>query len=58
MGCVFLRQRGDHRIYSKANLKRPVVIPAVSDIPVFIILNNLHILGISKEEYLSIIENL
>lgn len=58
MGCVFVRQRGDHRIYRKANLKRPIVIPAISDIPVFIILNNLHILGISKEEYLSITENL
>ena len=46
IGCVFV------------SLKRPVVIPAISDIPVFIILNNLRILGISKEEYLSVIENL
>lgn len=58
IGCVFIRQKGDHRIYRKANLKRPIVIPAVKDIPIFIILNNLRVLGISKEEYLSIIANL
>lgn len=57
IGCVFVRQKGDHRIYRKANLKRPIVIPAVKDIPIFIILNNLRVLGISKEEYLSIITN-
>ena len=58
IGCEFVRQKGDHRIYKKANLKRPLVIPAIKDIPVFIILNNLRILGISKEEYLSISNNL
>ncbi len=58
IGCEFVRQKGDHRVYTKANLIRPIVIPAVKDIPVFIILNNLRILGISKEEYLSILQNL
>lgn len=58
IGCEFIRQKGDHRIYRKANLKRPIIIPAVKDIPVFIILNNLHTLGISKEEYLQILDNL
>jgi predicted RNA binding protein YcfA (HicA-like mRNA interferase family) len=58
VGCEFVRQKGDHRIYRKANLKRPLVIPAIKDIPVFVILNNLRVLGISKEEYLSILNNL
>ncbi len=58
VGCVLVRQKGDHRVYRKANLKRPIVIPAIKDIPVFLILNNLRILGISKEEYLSILRNL
>jgi len=57
-GCIFVRQKGDHRVYIKANLKRPVVIPAIKDIPIFIILNNLRVLGISKEEYLSILNSL
>ncbi len=58
IGCKFVRQKGDHRVYTKANLIRPIVIPAIKDIPVFIILNNLRILGITKEEYLSILQNL
>lgn len=58
VGCVFVRQRGDHRVYRKANLKRPIIIPAIKDIPQFIILNNLRVLGISREEYLSILETL
>jgi predicted RNA binding protein YcfA (HicA-like mRNA interferase family) len=58
IGCRFIRQKGDHRLYRRADLKRPIVFPAIKDIPVFIILSNLHTLGISKEEYLSIIESL
>ena len=58
VGCEFVRQKGDHRIYQKANLKRPIVVPAIKDIPVFIILNNLRILGISKEEYILTLENI
>ncbi|MEK6732031.1 MAG: type II toxin-antitoxin system HicA family toxin [Candidatus Omnitrophota bacterium] len=58
VGCEFIRQKGDHRIYRRADLKRPVIIPAIKDIPIFVILNNLRILGMSREEYLSILENL
>ncbi len=58
VGCKFERQRGDHRIYSREGLKRPVVFPADKEIPVFIIRNNLRVLGISVEEYLEILKNL
>lgn len=58
IGCKFVRQRGDHRIYIRENLKRPIVIPADKDIPVFIIRNNLRILGISVEEYLKILNEI
>lgn len=58
IGCKFVRQRGDHRIYIRKNLKRPIVIPADKDIPVFIIRNNLRILGISVEEYLKILNEI
>ena len=56
-GCVFTREKGDHRIYSRNDLARPVVIPRDTQLPVFIIRNNLRILGISPEEYLKILEN-
>ena len=56
LGCVLKREKGDHRIYWRDNLKRPVVIPRDTQLPVFIIRNNLRILGISIEEYLEILE--
>lgn len=52
VGCRFTREKGDHRIYWKDELKRPIVIPRNNTLPAFIILNNLKILGISREEYL------
>ena len=58
IGCHFERQRGDHRIYWRSGLKRPVVFPADKEVPVFIIRNNLRTLGISVKEYLEIIEKL
>ncbi len=54
-GFEFKREKGDHRIYWKDGLKRPVVIPRDSQLPAFIILNNLRILGISREKFLEII---
>lgn len=58
IGCEFIRQRGDHRIYQRADLKRPIVIPADKGIPIFIIRNNLRLLGINSDEYLKILSEL
>ena len=58
VGCHFERQSGDHRIYWRSDLKRPVVFPADKEIPVFIIRNNLRTLRISIKEYLEIVEKL
>lgn len=58
LGCEFVREKGDHRIYSRVGLARPVVIPRERQLPVFIIMNNLRILRISHEEYLAILEQL
>ena len=52
IGCQFKREKGDHRVYWKEGIKRPIVVPRYNPLPSFIILNNLRILGISKEEYL------
>ena len=40
----------------KTGVSRPVVIPEWSEIPVFIIKNNLRTAGISREEYLKKIQ--
>jgi len=54
-GCRFDRQQGDHRIYKRDGLKRPIVIPMVDDIPVFIIQNNLRTLSLSRDEYFKLL---
>lgn len=54
-GFVFDRQEGDHLIYVRDDIKRPVVIPMYRSVPVFIILNNLKTAGISREEYLRLL---
>jgi predicted RNA binding protein YcfA (HicA-like mRNA interferase family) len=58
VGCKFQREKGDHRIYTKNGLKRPVVFSRDTAMPEFVILNNLRVLGISREKYLEIIKKL
>jgi len=58
VGCHFEREKGDHRIYWRNGLKRPVVIPRDTALPVFIIRNNLRILGINSEEYVEILKRI
>ena len=58
VGCEFKREKGDHRIYVKDGLIRPLVVPQDSELPIFIIRNNLRILNISPEEYLEILQRI
>jgi len=36
IGCHFEREKGDHRIYWREDLKRPVVIPRDTQLPVLL----------------------
>lgn len=58
VGCKFDRQKGDHLIYTRNDLKRPIVFPKDKEIPVFIIRNNLRVLNISNEEYIEILKQI
>jgi predicted RNA binding protein YcfA (HicA-like mRNA interferase family) len=58
IGCEFKREKGDHRIYWKTGLNRPIVIPRDRILPPFIIMNNLRVLGISKDDFMKIISEL
>ncbi len=58
IGCVFVREKGDHRVYSKVGLKRPIIVPRNDQLPVFVIKNNINLLGLSNEEYLEILKNI
>ena len=54
-GFRFARQTGDHLIYIKPGIKRPLVIPAYRSIPVFIIRNLLGTAGMSRDRYFQLL---
>jgi predicted RNA binding protein YcfA (HicA-like mRNA interferase family) len=51
--CV--RAEGDHMIFTKSGVIRPVVIPKYASVPVFIIKNNLRTARMSRERYLQLL---
>jgi len=50
-GCEFVRQKGSHRVYWRAGLLRPIIIPTYAAVPVFIIRNTLRQLDVSVAEF-------
>ena len=56
-GFKFARQAGDHRIYTKPGVRRPLVIPAYRSVPVFIIRNLLRTSGMTRERYFELLRN-
>jgi predicted RNA binding protein YcfA (HicA-like mRNA interferase family) len=57
-GFRLLRQKGDHLIYIKEGVSRPLVIPRHENIPVFIIMDNLRDAKISRERYFELLEQI
>lgn len=55
-GFVCVRIEGDHFVYIKSGIPRPVVIPDWNEVPVFIIKNNLRTAGLSREEYFTLLD--
>ena len=51
-GCTYDGVEGDHYVYRKASLVRPIVVPVRKDLPIFIILNNLRTLGMTRAEFI------
>jgi predicted RNA binding protein YcfA (HicA-like mRNA interferase family) len=56
-GFAFNRRRGDHLIYTKPGVKRPLVIPMYKELPVFIIKNLLRSAGLTREQYFNLLKN-
>lgn len=54
-GFSCVRIEGDHYVYTKDGVVRPIVIPDWREIPVFIIKNNLRSANISREEYFTLL---
>jgi predicted RNA binding protein YcfA (HicA-like mRNA interferase family) len=54
-GFVCVLTEGDHIVFTKPGVIRPVVIPKYVSIPVFIIKNNLRTAGISRDRYFELL---
>lgn len=57
-GFTLVRERGDHMIFSKPSVLRPLVVPRYDALPIFIIKNVLRTAGISRERYFELLEKL
>ncbi|MEK7532136.1 MAG: type II toxin-antitoxin system HicA family toxin [Patescibacteria group bacterium] len=55
-GFVFSRTKGDHSMFVKEGLVRPLVIPHYEAVPVFIIKNLLRTAGMSRERYFELLD--
>ena len=51
--CV--REEGDHMVFTKPGVIRPVVIPRYAAVPVFIIKNNLRTAGMPRDRYFELL---
>ena len=57
-GFKCVRIEGDHFVFVKEGVPRPVVIPDWKEVPVFIIKNNLRTAGLTRDEYFKLLEEL
>ena len=56
-GFIFKQQKGDHLIFTKPGVKRPVVIKeSPKEVPVTHIMTNLQTAGISRERYFELLK--
>jgi len=54
-GFNYSRTKGDHLVYIKSGLNRPIIIPKYNSLPVFIIKNVLRTAGIDRNKYFSLL---
>jgi len=55
-GCIYSRTRGDHMVYHYPGAVRPVVIPKYKEVPAFVIRNNMRTIGMTRDEYFALLE--
>jgi predicted RNA binding protein YcfA (HicA-like mRNA interferase family) len=54
-GFRFDRQVGDHLIFTKEGVKRPLVIPMYRSVPIFVIKNLLRTSNMARERYFELL---
>ena len=57
-GFVFVREKGDHMIFTKPGILRPLVVPRYDAVPVFIIKNLLRTARIDRERYFELLDRI
>ena len=57
MGCTLKHSVGDHFVYVRPGLIRPII-PLDNPLPQFIVRNNLRLLAISWEEFFNIMNRI
>jgi predicted RNA binding protein YcfA (HicA-like mRNA interferase family) len=55
-GFTLARERGDHLVFTKPGILRPVVVPRYDPLPIFTIKNVLRTARISRERYFELLE--
>lgn len=59
LGLVKSRNKGGHEQWSKPGMIRPITFaPHTNPMPEYVVHNNIRILGITKEEFINLLENL
>lgn len=55
-GFVYKRTRGDHRLYEKPGIIRPIVIPMYDEVDDDIIHSNMRTAGMSRDRYFELLK--
>ena len=59
LGLTKVRTKGGHEAWMKAGMTRPAIVQThVNPVPEYVLRNNLRVIGISREEFLEMLENL
>ena len=59
LGLTRVRTKGGHEAWMKAGMTRPAIVQThVDPVPEYVLRNNLRIIGISREEFLTLLEKL
>jgi predicted RNA binding protein YcfA (HicA-like mRNA interferase family) len=57
-GCTYQRKKGSHHVLTCPDAKRAVVIPEYDEIDVMIIKSNMRTVGMTREEYFNLLDQI
>lgn len=57
-GCTYVRKKGSHHVLNYSGAKRAVVIPEYDEIDLDIIKSNMRTVGMSRDQYFALLEEI